>query len=276
MVSGTNKVRVEDLGDEVKYGSQYVCDVLVIGSGAAGFATAIAARKAGLDVLLVEKAPVFGGTTATSVGYVWIPGNTLATRAGISDSLDNCRRYLKEELGTDYDEAKIEMYLKNGPKMIDFFVDEIGIPFVTTKMPDYHPDQPGALSSGRSLQVKPVKAAILGSELQRLRPLPRELSLFGMGISSGSDLSHFYKFGRSLRSQRDGGERTDVGFAPAQAQEIVGGSYLGQTSRVHKPSVLISFGLPDPLGFRAGEYAMVVADRGTDLDTEKYRWPRKT
>lgn len=49
------------------------CDVLVIGSGAGGFATAITARKAGLDVLMVEKAPVFGGTTAISGGYIWIP-----------------------------------------------------------------------------------------------------------------------------------------------------------------------------------------------------------
>jgi succinate dehydrogenase/fumarate reductase flavoprotein subunit len=181
-------------------GGEYICDVLVIGSGAAGFATAITARKAGLDVLLVEKAPVFGGTTATSGGYVWIPGNSLAAKAGIKDDLDDSRRYLKEELGNDYDEAKIEAYLANGPKMIDFFVDEIGIPFITTKMPDYHPDLPGALPNGRSLQVKPVGAAILGSELLRLRPLPRELSLFGMGISSGSDLSHFYKFGRSVPS----------------------------------------------------------------------------
>ncbi len=182
------------------FSNDYICDVLVVGSGAAGFAAAITARKAGLNVLLVEKASVFGGTTAISGGYVWIPGNSLATKAGIRDDLDNCRRYLKEELGNDYDQALIETYLVNGPKMIDFFVDEIGIPFVTTKMPDYHPDQPGAMPNGRSLQVKPVKAGILGDELPRLRPLPRELSLFGMGISSGSDLSHFYRFGRSARS----------------------------------------------------------------------------
>lgn len=195
-----NDVMRGDIGDRAKSAGEHTCDVLVVGSGAAGFAAAITARKAGLDVLLVEKAPVFGGTTATSGGYAWIPGNSLATRAGIIDSLDNGRRYLKEELGNDFDQDKIETYLANGPKMIDFFVDEIGIPFVATKMPDYHPDQPGALRNGRSLQVEPVKASILGSELSRLRPLPRELSLFGMGISSGSDLSHFYKFGRSVTS----------------------------------------------------------------------------
>ncbi len=37
------------------------CDVLVAGSGAAGFAAALTARLHGLDVLMVEKEPLFGG-----------------------------------------------------------------------------------------------------------------------------------------------------------------------------------------------------------------------
>ena len=40
------------------------CDVLVAGSGAGGLSAAIVMAKAGLDVLVVEKADLFGGTTA--------------------------------------------------------------------------------------------------------------------------------------------------------------------------------------------------------------------
>ncbi len=40
------------------------CNGLVAGSGAAGFATALTAHLEGLDVIMVEKAPLFGGTTA--------------------------------------------------------------------------------------------------------------------------------------------------------------------------------------------------------------------
>ncbi len=177
------------------------CDVLIAGSGAAGLAAAITARSAGLEVLVAEKAHRYGGTTATSGGYIWIPGNPLAEKAGIKDDPAAIRTYLQQELGERYDPAMIEAYLEHGPKMVDFFVNRVGIPFmVATQMPDYHPERPGASQGGRSLHVLPVNGRSLGKEFARLRPLPRELSLFGMGVSSGSDLSHLYKFGRSLKS----------------------------------------------------------------------------
>jgi hypothetical protein len=180
--------------------NRHHCDVLVVGSGAAGFAAAITARKAGLDVLLVEKSGCFGGTSAISGGYIWIPNNALARAAGMADSPEKAREYLRSELGERYNDAFIEAYLDHGPRMVDFLVNDLGIPFsVSTHMPDYHPDATGS-TIGRSLHVKPVNGRILGKEFRRLRPLPRELSLFGMGVSSGSDLSHLYKFGRSLDS----------------------------------------------------------------------------
>ena len=50
-------------------------DVVVIGSGAGGMSTAITAKKNNLSVAIIEKEPVFGGTTAFSGGVLWIPGN---------------------------------------------------------------------------------------------------------------------------------------------------------------------------------------------------------
>ena len=63
----------------------HTCDVLVAGSGAGGFAAALTARLAGLDVLMVEKEPLFGGTTAYSAGVIWIPVNSHQQAAGIAD-----------------------------------------------------------------------------------------------------------------------------------------------------------------------------------------------
>ena len=60
------------------------CDVLVVGSGASGMSTAVTAASQGLKVLVVEKEPRFGGTTARSGGWLWIPGTRLATEQGIT------------------------------------------------------------------------------------------------------------------------------------------------------------------------------------------------
>ena len=50
-------------------------DILVVGSGAGGLSAAVSAAHRGLKALVVEKEPVFGGTSARSGGWSWIPMN---------------------------------------------------------------------------------------------------------------------------------------------------------------------------------------------------------
>lgn len=149
-------------------------------------------------MLVVEKAPFFGGTSATSGGVIWIPGHRLAGPAVKPDDRQEQQRYLLEVLGPQFPGPLIDTYLDNGPKMVDFFVNEVGIEFAVAAMPDYLSHLPGGRNGGRSLQALPVHAKVLGAELGRLRPPLREMTLFGLAIGSGNNLNDLYRFGRSL------------------------------------------------------------------------------
>src|SRR6478609_5865467 len=74
--------------------TQLSCDLLVAGSGAGGLSAAVTAAALGLKVIVVEKEAVYGGTTAWSGGWLWIPRNPLAVAAGIRDDMESARTYL--------------------------------------------------------------------------------------------------------------------------------------------------------------------------------------
>src|SRR5690242_9253049 len=59
-------------------------DVVVVGSGATALSAAIAVVRAGNSVILVEKGPTIGGTSAKSAGAYWIPNNHLMRAKGIA------------------------------------------------------------------------------------------------------------------------------------------------------------------------------------------------
>src|SRR6478736_7890943 len=101
--------------------SRMSCDLLVVGSGASGLAAAVTAAWHGLKVIVVEKEPVFGGATAWSGGWMWVPGNPLARRAGIHEDPEAPRTYLRHELGNRYDAARVGALLEAGPHMVAFF-----------------------------------------------------------------------------------------------------------------------------------------------------------
>lgn len=178
------------------------CDVLVIGSGAAGLATAVTAAYHGLRVIVVEKDSTFGGATAWSGGWMWVPRNPLARRAGIDEDPALPRTYLQHELGAHFDPARVDAFLEAAPKMVAFFEKHTRLQFADgNAIADIHGDTPGAGTGNRSVIAAPYDARELGTKLlKRLRTTMRETSFLGMPIMAGADLSAFLTLTRSWRS----------------------------------------------------------------------------
>jgi succinate dehydrogenase/fumarate reductase flavoprotein subunit len=176
-------------------------DLVVVGSGAAGLSAAVTAASLGMKVVVLEKEPVWGGTTAWSGGWLWIPRNPLAIAAGIREDVEAPRTYLRHELGERFDAARVDAFLANGPRMVEFFQRETALAFIDgNAIPDFHGRSPGAREGGRSVCAAPFDARELGPWLATLRPPLDLISLWGMGIASGAELRHFLDAMRSPRS----------------------------------------------------------------------------
>lgn len=177
------------------------CDVLVVGSGASGLSSAVTAASRAFKVLVVEKEPKFGGTSARSGGWLWIPGTTLAASWGIIESPDAARTYLQHEAGRAFNAERVDAFLENGPKAVDFFVNHTSVRFdMPLVFPDYHAEAPGGAQGGRSMVARPFDGRELGAHVKDLGSALPELTVFGMMLGSGKDMVHFMRATRSLES----------------------------------------------------------------------------
>jgi succinate dehydrogenase/fumarate reductase flavoprotein subunit len=179
----------------------FECDVIVVGSGAAGLTAAITAKKRGLDVVVLEKEPVFGGTTALSGGVLWIPLNTHGRQQNPADTREAVREYMMQETGSYFDAAAVDAFIEQGPKMVEFFERNTKMQFIPTLYPDYHPDVPGGAEMGRSILAAPFDIRGLGADMARLKPPLKTITFIGMMFnSSNADLKHFFLATKSLTS----------------------------------------------------------------------------
>ena len=175
--------------------------MLVAGSGAGGLAAAITARRHGLEVIVAEKEPLFGGTTSRSGGWLWIPNHPMQAQIGIKDSMEEASTYLLHEAGEKYDPERVNAFLTAGPRMVDWFQRETALQFdASATFSDYHPDAPGGKPGGRSIVARAYDGRELGPLLAQLRPPLPELTVFGVMIGSGVELTHFMRWSKSLAS----------------------------------------------------------------------------
>ena len=184
------------------------CDVLVAGSGAAGLAAAVTAAHQGARVILVEKAPVFGGTSCFSAGLVWIPGSRQARAAGIQDDPGAALQYLRGEGEPFLDEPKAQAYVQQAADIFAWFEDHTHVSYHLSPLwPDYHQGVEGASRGGRSLGANPFDARRLGARMAHLRPPLASTTILGGMMVGREDLVHYYGMSGSWPSRVVVGKR---------------------------------------------------------------------
>ncbi|MCR9093831.1 MAG: FAD-binding protein [bacterium] len=143
-------------------------DVVLVGTGT-GLVGGLAAAAAGASVLALEKRLVVGGSTGHSGGVAWVPNNHCMSREGIEDSRENALLYCNRLAMQQADDELLEAFVDGAPEMLRFVEDNTPLTFrVSTIMgdnADYHPEWPGAVQKGRSVEPVVERQGLLGPEL---------------------------------------------------------------------------------------------------------------
>jgi 3-oxosteroid 1-dehydrogenase len=148
------------------------CDVVVVGSGAAGLAAALAAAVDGATVIVLEKSHVLGGTTAMSAAGTWVPANHHMLAAGLSDSAEETLTYIRATAPPGWaatEDALWQALAENSAPMLRFLEDRTPLVFELVNHPDFYVEAPGGKLYGRMVSPTLISRYILGRWWNRVR-----------------------------------------------------------------------------------------------------------
>jgi len=168
-----------------------ICDVIVLGSGAAGLTAALAAHSAGADVRVIERFDRIGGTSAVSGGVIWVADNPRQRAAGLADSREDALAYFHSLDQGDLRDDVLEAFVDVGPEALAFLesIDALRVS-VLAGYPDYYLNRSGAKAEGgRALDHDLFALGELGDWAARIyaieEPKPMMLRETALGGGSG-------------------------------------------------------------------------------------------
>ncbi|MBO0677962.1 FAD-dependent oxidoreductase [Mycolicibacterium sp. S2-37] len=155
-------------------------DVVVLGTGGAGLAAALAAAVNGAAVEVYEKAATVGGTTAVSGGIVWVPAHDRNPAGPLP--VEDALAYLQAQSLGVMDDDLVETFVRTGPVMLEFVEAHSDLRFAVAEgFPDYKPELPGGRpGGGRSLSAAPFDLKKLGAWHDRITSFPPDFSNVGI------------------------------------------------------------------------------------------------
>jgi 3-oxosteroid 1-dehydrogenase len=153
-------------------------DVLVAGSGAGGLTAALVAAASGKRVIVVEKTDHWGGASATSGGFLWIPASHLGAAEGAEDSPEDAYTYLRHVTDPVVTDASIRAFIRGGREMLEWLGRHSEVRYRAIPYTDYRPTMPGARPGFRTHDARPMDGRSLGPALDTLRPSAPAALLF--------------------------------------------------------------------------------------------------
>ncbi len=154
-------------------------DVVIVGFGGAGAAAALEAAGAGAEVLVLERTPTGGGSTAICGGIIYMGGGTqLQTALGFDDTRDNMYNYVLAAAGDGADEELVGLFCDKSLELYDW-VTGLGVQFNESFMEMKAAGDPtgdGLLYSGNEKQASYKAVA---------DPAPRGHGAFADGYVGG-------------------------------------------------------------------------------------------
>jgi hypothetical protein len=184
-----------------QFPDQQPFDVVVLGSGAAGFSAALNARLAGAKVLLVESTEYLGGTTALSASTSWVPCSLPGLKVNPSDTFEKASNFLDHAVGNRSDKKLRDHFLQQAPKAIAQLEAQTDLKFqVRALHPDYLSELPDSVLAGRAIEPQPFDGRLLGKNLGLIRPPIEEFTVIGGMMVDRDDIFHLLRIGQSFKS----------------------------------------------------------------------------
>ncbi len=183
-------------------------DVIILGTGAAGMAAALAAHEAGASVALIERWDRIGGTSAISGGVIWVADNPRMRAAGMADSREDALAYFRSLGHGDLVDETLEAFVDKGPEALAFLEDASALSVsVLPGYPDYYLDRPGAKPEGsRALDHDLFDLPALGEWAARIYAIeePKPLMLRETPLGGASALPPPQVLGQRMTARQCG------------------------------------------------------------------------
>ena len=267
-----------------------VADILVIGTGAAASVAAIQSFDRGNNVLMVEKAPTYGGTTKISAGGIWVPNHRFLQQQGINDPKEDCLKFMArssypEVFNRDQprwglsktDFSLLEAFYDNGSKMIDAMIDGAGMNMsggeVKTGRSNYYHYPEDMVPRGRGLKpVNPDGSAGRGADLT---------AQFEMAVNERKIPVHLNTRARSIIQNTDKEVIGIEGISLSNGQILSFGArkgvVFGTGGFAHNPALRQKLLRQPTLGSCAvreseGDFITIARAVGADLEGPAHGW----